>query len=324
MRVLIIKLSSMGDILHTLPALTDATHINPGIVFDWVVEEGFAEIPTWHPSVHTIIPIALRRWRFSPFSALWRGEISQFLRDLRNEHYDLIIDPQGLIKSAILALLAHGPISGFAKSCVRESWARFAYSRKVAVPKETHAIARIRGLFSRAFGYELPSTPPDYGISLLTETPPNPEKYLVFLHGTSRAHKAWPLAYWQALAALADTAGYRVKLSFGSDAEKESAFTIAQGRANVDVLDKMSLRGVAGLLMGARGVVAVDTGLGHLTAALGVPCVSLYGPTSPELTGALGQDQIHLHTGGQSLETLRPEMVWQQLYALLSRPDLQS
>ena len=102
MRVLLVKTSSLGDVIHTLPALTDAQRAIPGIQFDWVVEEGFAEIPAWHPAVAQVIPVAIRRWRKHPLQTLRSGEWRRFKARLRETHYDLVIDAQGLLKSAWL------------------------------------------------------------------------------------------------------------------------------------------------------------------------------------------------------------------------------
>ena len=105
MRVLVVKMSSLGDVIHTLPALTDAAAAIPGITFDWVVEEGFAEIPAWHPAVDTVIPIALRRWRKHPWRDFRGPQWRACRQALRRQHYDAVIDAQGLLKSVFVARL---------------------------------------------------------------------------------------------------------------------------------------------------------------------------------------------------------------------------
>ena len=297
MRVLIVKTSSMGDVIHTLPALTDAGNALPGITFDWVVEENFAEIPGWHPLVKKIIPIAWRRWRKKLFAADTRAELMKFLKNLRAEKYDLIIDAQGLVKSSLCAMFARGERAGPDWKSARESIASICYSRTVTVDFYQHAIVRMRTLLSAALNYPLPTTTPDYGIDrkkLFGTENASLQPYLVFLHGTTWATKHWPEQYWLELTNIANQNGYEVKLPWGNESEHERAQRIASNAPNATVLPRQGLLGMAKILAGARGVAAVDTGLGHLAAALNVPAVSMYGPTDPKLTGALGESQVHL------------------------------
>jgi heptosyltransferase-1 len=296
MRVLIVKTSSMGDVIHTLPALTDAGKAIPGITFDWIVEENFAEIPAWHPLVNKIIPIAWRRWRKNLFSRATVSEMAILFRKLRAEKYDLIIDAQGLVKSAIFSLFAKGPRSGLDWSSAREAFASVFYQQKHTVLFAQHAVVRARSLFAHALGYELPTTVADYGIdrqALLVGCVPS-EPYVVFLHGTTWMTKHWPEMYWSELVGLAVSAGFRVKLPWGNQSERERAERIAAANPKADVLPRLDLVGMAKILAGAKVIAAVDTGLGHLAAALDVPTVSLYGPTNPALTGASGKSQVHL------------------------------
>lgn len=297
MRVLIIKTSSMGDIIHTLPALTDAGKIFPDIQFDWVVEENFAEIPAWHPRVENVIPVALRRWRKTIFTQKTRQEWAVFRKQVCATSYDVVIDAQGLLKSAFLTLNTKGKRCGFDFQSARDPLAAFFYQYrfKTAKVKNQHAVMRLRDLFSQALGYALPTSIPDYGIDryqLVSAT--DTKKYLVFLHGTTWETKHWPEAYWTALAKLASEHGFLIKLPWGNAAEHERAMRIAAMCTEAEVLPRLDLLGIARVLAGAHAVVAVDTGLCHLAAALNVPTVSLYGPTHPDLTGALGQSQKHL------------------------------
>ena len=297
MRVLIIKTSSMGDIIHTLPALTDAGNALSSITFDWVVEENFAEIPRWHPLVNKVIPIALRRWRKNLFSKSSRLEWKKFITELRAEQYDVVIDAQGLLKSALVSRFARGKRYGFDRHSARESFAALFYQRSFSVAKNQHAITRVRDLLSQTLGYTLPVTTPSYGIDRSQFHSKNTgENYLVFLHGTTWKTKHWPEEYWIQLARLANQAGFSVKLPWGNSDEQERAIRIAANCSHAEVLPRLALTDMAGMLANAKSIVAVDTGLGHLAAALGVPTVSLYGPTNPVLTGALGETQLHLTT----------------------------
>lgn len=287
----------MGDVIHTLPALTDAGKAIPHISFDWVVEENFAEIAHWHPLVKNIIPVALRRWRKNIFSKKTRKEWFAFRKLLRTTQYDLIIDAQGLSKSAFLALNARGRTCGFDFHSARDPFASLFYRKRfrTAKVKEEHAVMRIRHLFSQALGYELPTTLPDYGIDRRRfQSDAKHENYLVFLHGTTWATKHWPESYWIELAKLASNQGLLIKLPWGTASEYERAMRIAASCPGVKVLPQQNLTEMAGVLANAAAIVAVDTGLGHLAAALNVPTISLYGPTNPLLTGAMGQAQQHL------------------------------
>ncbi len=295
MRVLLIKTSSLGDVIHALPALTDAAHAVPGIRFDWVVEEGFAEIPTWHPAVDKVIPVAIRRWRKNVWETIKTGQWRRFKQTLGERKYDLVIDAQGLLKSALLTRYVKAPIAGLDRESARESLASRFYDRRLAVGRGQHAVERLRRLFALALGYDLPPGHGEYGLAAerlghgKSRVP-----YVVFLHGTTWDTKHWPEVYWREMAERLGHAGIQVHLPWGNPAEHERAQRIAAGLKNAVVLPKLNLAGVAKVLVAARACVAVDTGLGHLAAALDVPTISLFGPTNPGLTGAYGRDQEHL------------------------------
>lgn len=333
MRVLFIKLTSMGDLIHALPALTDASRALPGITFDWVIDKNFAEVAQWHPAVKKIIPTRHRYWRKNLVESIKNGEILQFLKSLRAEKYDLVIDGQTSLKSALVTLLSRGPRRGLDKHTASEWAAALAYQQSYNIPKDMHAIARLRSLFAQALNYPCPDTPQDYGIAnypfpALNFTLPQP--YLVFVHNASWASKLWPEPYWRRLIELAGSEGYHIVLPWGNQAEKQRAERIAMGYAQAQVLPFCSLSEQAQILRGAAGAICSDTGLCHLAAALGVHSVTLYGSTDPKLIGATGLNQRHLvspfpctkcyqyecNFGGQkhtdalcSLE-LKPETVW--------------
>jgi heptosyltransferase-1 len=312
MRVLIVKVSSLGDVIHTLPAVTDAWRAKRGLRFDWVVEEAFAEIPAWHPAVDKVIPVAFRRWRKNLYKTWRSGEFSQFQKNLQEQHYDLVIDAQGLIKSGIISRIAKGLTVGLSNRTIREPMATLFYNVVYTVPWQQHAVERIRDLFSRTFNYTIDYKTCNYGIDTSKFLLGSPEeKYLVFFHGTTWDSKKWPDQYWQKLALLAGADGYKVKLLWGNAEELERARTIARAASNVEILSQQSLTDIARLLVNCQGVVAVDTGLGHLAAALSVPVISLHGASNPELTGTYGRRQLHLHSSLPCAPCLQKNCIYQ-------------
>ncbi len=295
MNILLIKTSSLGDVIHTLPALTDAYQNFPELRCDWVVEENFSEIPSWHPAVHRVIPVAWRRWRKNLWQVGKDKVWQQFIQNLRVNNYDLVIDAQGLLKSAILTYLAPGLRCGLDYQSAREPLAALAYQQRHYIPKGQHAVTRVRQLFAKILGYSLPTTMPDYGIAkyfLPQRLEPLPR--VILLHGTTWTTKHWPDLYWQALAQQIVTRGYQVRLPWGNAQEYARAQQIAAIDLKVSIISKTNLHGLAQELISATAVVGVDTGLAHLAAALGIPSITLYGATPPGLTGTYGLRQQHL------------------------------
>jgi heptosyltransferase I len=297
LRILIIKTSSLGDVIHTLPALTDAVAAIPGLTADWVVEEAFAEIPSWHPAVENVIPVAVRRWRRNWWQALNSGELAAFRRQLRVHEYDVVIDAQGLVKSAIMTTMARGPKAGLDRNSIKEPLASRFYNQTVAVPRAEHAVQRVRQLFAAILSYVYDPQRIDYGLensAALAVATDREQPLLMFLHGTTWVSKHWPEAYWRELAHMAADAGYGIRLPWGNLVEQERAQRIAEGIPSAQVLDRLTLAGLAGVMRQCQGVLAVDTGLGHLSAALNRPTVSIYGATNPFLSGTFGYHQLQL------------------------------
>ncbi len=315
MKVLIVKMSSMGDLIHTLPALTDAKKALPDIQFDWVAEEGFAEIPLWHPAVDKVIPIAFRRWRKNLLSSIKNGEWLNFVGTIKESEYDYIIDAQGLIKSAAVAALAKGKCHGMNAASCKESLAAFFYSHCHGINKQAHAIERVRWLFAKALNYSFQEQNLDYGLSTVSfKAMKGIRPYLVFLHGSSADNKLWPQEQWQSLSQFAIAHNYRVYLPWGNEQEKARAERIAEQSDFCHVLPKMNLTEIAGLLANASAMVGVDTGLAHLAAALSIPGITLYIDTYPKYTGTCGEKQtcISQMQVEQSTKTTGLEVVYRQ------------
>jgi len=327
MRVLIVKTSSLGDLIHTFPALTEAATARPEVEFHWLAEEALVEVPAWHPAVTGVLPIALRRWRRGWWRAWRAGEPQALRRRLRQGRFDLILDAQGLIKSALPARLAGAPVVGYDRHSAREPVAAAFYGRRIAVARHLHAIERLRRLFALALDYPQPQGPIDYG---LLRQGPRHSRRLLFLHGTAWSSKQWPEAHWIALARLAADQGYQVQWPWYSAEEQARARRLQQGGGG-QLLPRLTLAQLRPRVEQAAGVVGVDTGLAHLAAALGTPAITLYGPTRTELTGALGPAQRNLKGEAPCapclerrcrrpdeprplcLATLTPEEVWQAL-----------
>ena len=316
MRVLVVKTSSMGDVLHTLPALTDAANCIPDITFDWVVEENFSLIPSWHFAVDEVIPVAIRRWRKNWFAKAIRQERQQFIAHLRRQQYDCIIDAQGLIKSAFLITRkARGIKHGLDRQSIKEPIASWFYDVKHHVPKQMHAIERVRLLFAQSLNYTQPNSIGDYAIArhFLSVLPADNQQYLVFLHATTREEKHWTEAAWRELIQLIEPTGLKVKLPWGAPHEQARALHLAQGFNHVEVLPKLSLNEIATIIAGSKAVVSVDTGLSHLTAALDRPNITLFGKTDPKLIGGYGKNQHSIISTDKTMQSISANEVYQQL-----------
>lgn len=295
MRVLIVRLSSMGDLVQTLPALSDAAIAYPSIRFDWAVDESFAQVPTWHRNVERVLPSAFRRWGKNILAS--RAEMRSFLRQLRSNEYDAIVDVQGEWKSATIARLARGRTFGYDAPSVHEWGAHRLYRRRFSVPKGIHSIKRMRRLLSLALDYSYDESSIDYGIDAarvpeyrLTTTRP----YAVLIHSTSWESKNWPEEYWTELRRLITQAGYQTVLAWGNEFERRRAERIAEGDELTTVLPPLSISEKASIISRASFTVGLDTGLTHIAAAFDVPSVSIYGATDPALVGATGKNQVHI------------------------------
>ena len=284
MKVLLVKTSSRGDVIQALPAVTEELSKFRDIQIDWLVEEKFRDIPDRHEGVHEVIPVAIRRWR-SDWVSAW-PEVKALIKRLRSAQYDRVIDSQGLLKSALITFFANGETHGYDRDSIRESIACLFYGKKHAVDKEQHAIHRQKQLLAASLGYR-----PNQNIDCGLATPTSKKKTIMLLHGTTWPSKEWPESAWTELANLIRQDGFEVMAPSGNERERERATRILGGRPGL--LDRLPLGDLMSEMQRCAGAVAVDTGLGHLAPALGVPVVGLYGSTSPGLTGILGrQSQI--------------------------------
>lgn len=289
--ILFIKTSSLGDVIHHMPALTDARRARPGDRFTWLVEEDCVPLVRLHPAVDDVIPVASRRWRRDGLlSPTVLREMLAFRRELRARRFDLVVDTQGLFRTGLIARFARGVRHGYDRASIRETLASSFYDVRHSVSRELHAIERNRRLTALALGYT-PDGPPDFGLRrdvLRGSGAP----YAVLLHATARADKEWPAENWIALKDVLARHDVDLLLPWGRDDERIRAVRIAQDLPRSRVVDRLPLDGVARLIAGASFVIGVDTGIMHLAAALGVPLVAIFAGSQPALTGPVGQGPI--------------------------------
>jgi heptosyltransferase-1 len=296
-RILLVRLSSLGDVLHTFPAVTDLARALPGPELDWVVEEAYVPLVQMHPAVAHAIPFALRRWRSGLLRAgVWR-EIGAFRHAIRDRAYDAVIDAQGLVKSACVADLARGRVHGYSRDAAREPLAARFYRFKYDIGPELHSVERYRRLLAQALAYT-PSARVDYGIV----PPPRPAfapagPYCVLLHSTARAEKLWPEASWTELGRAIESRGLVSVLPWGDEAERARAERLARSLGRAVVAPRLSIAEVAGLIGHAAAVVGLDTGLMHLAVALRTPVVAVFVNSEPARTGPLGSGPIAVRGG---------------------------
>jgi heptosyltransferase-1 len=283
--ILFIKTSSLGDVVHQMPAIADAAQNHPGLRMTWVVEEAFAPLARLHPAVAEVIPVATRRWRAQLTRRATWMQIAQFGSRLREPRFDKVIDTQGLIRSAVMARIAHGERHGYDAASVRERLAARFYDVTHAVRRDLHAVTRNRLLTGLALGYA-PSGDVDYGLQRPAgaDVPP----YAVLLHGTSRAAKEWPAQDWIETGRWLQRQGLQVVLPWGSEPERLLSERLAGAIDGSRVLARQALDATAAVIANAALVVGVDTGLMHLAAAYRVPLVAVFASTDPGLTGPLG------------------------------------
>jgi heptosyltransferase-1 len=288
--ILFIKTSSLGDVIHHMPALTEARKARPDATFTWLVEEAFAPLVRLHPAVGEVVPVAWRRWRNSLYAPGTLGEIVGSLRAIRAPRYDLIVDSQGLLRSAIIARLAHGRRHGYDAASIREALAAMFYDVRHSISRDLHAVQRNRILSGKVLGYA-PQGAPDFGLDHAALAGAG-KPYAVLLHATARKEKQWPEESWIALGRRLSRDGIELVLPWGTEPERLRAERIAAGLMGARVPQRASLDAVARLIAGAQFVVGVDTGLLHLAAALGVPLVAIFAGSQPHLTGPVGNGPL--------------------------------
>jgi heptosyltransferase-1 len=283
--ILVVRPSSLGDVVHALSLVTDVADAHPGMAIDWVAEEAFVELPALSPHVRRVIPLALRRWRHAPLAAATWREIAAFRRDVAREAYDAILDLQEQVKGGVVACMARGTRHGFNRASIREPIATLFDDVHHAVPRGQHFAQRCRMLAAAALGHRCASPPrwmlraPEPGHA------PADRPAIVALHSTSRESKLWPEERWRRLLGAFADGGFATVLPWGSAAERERSERLADGIAHAVVPPRQTLSALAALIAHAELAVGVDTGLTHLAAALGTPTVAIFTETDPAGAG---------------------------------------
>lgn len=300
--VLLVKLSSMGDVVHSFPALTEAAQ--HGHRFDWVVEEAFVDLAAEHPAVDRVIPFGLRRWRKQP-AAGW-SQLAGFVRQLRAQRYQRVLDAQGLMKSAVITRASGAAIRmGLDRGSARESASSLFYTQRAAIGWDLHAIDRLRALFAQSLDYEV-----DLAAPVLSERQSVDDTECtatVLVHGTTWPSKELPEIIWRELIEKLLLSGHQLTLLSGSSQEYAFAQRLGGGRENVRICEPGTLMSAVEQIKSARLVIGVDSGLTHLAAVLGRPVVGLYGSTSEVRTGARGPNAVNLASTFACAPCLRRE-----------------
>jgi heptosyltransferase-1 len=297
-RILLIKTSSLGDVIHNCPVIADIRAHFPDALIDWVTEEAFADIPRMHAGVNQVITVAVRRWRKQIFSQNTWSEISAFKQLIKQKSYDAIIDTQGLLKSALIARTAHGIKHGYDKNSIREPLASWFYDNTYAISYQQHAVTRNRALVAMSLGYTPPTNAPDYGISPKKDASESlidvglQGNTIVALHGTSRDSKLWPVGHWVDLGKQLAKQNFNLALPWANEVEYKRANEIAKQLQNATVLPKLSIAQLANIIAASQAAIGVDTGLSHLSAALNIPTIAIYTDTNPALTGVMASAQV--------------------------------
>ena len=322
-RVLIVKLSSLGDVIHAMPVVADLRAALPGVCTDWVVEPGFAPLVRRVEGIGEVIDCAQRRWRKSWWTADVRREKQVFRDRLQQHRYDAVLDLQGLTKSALVARQAlttpeglHYALGNRTDGSGWEAPTRWLADRAITLAPHIHVVDRSRQMAAEALGYAV-SGPPHFG--LRARLAPSPQaRTLVFVHGTSRDDKLWPEAHWIAFGQSLVQRGWRIALPQASEEEAQRAQRIAAGvgAASCDLWPRMGLDALVDWMGGTQGVVGVDSGLSHLAVALDLPHVQLYNFPTAWRTGPL-PEHGHAHqvsVGGDRVPALEEvESAWQRV-----------
>jgi heptosyltransferase I len=294
-RILIVKVTSLGDVVHTLPVVADIHRAFPGVEVDWAVDASCADVVRLNRWVARVLCAPLRQFKAGP-SRADLGAIAASIRELRGRRYDAVVDLHGVYKSAIISALARSRRRfGYRNQDLGEPGAMFAYNGRFGPRPACDAWHGMRISAGEALGY-MPQGSPDYGLVIPREELARADgahgetqgPYAMFFHATSNHDKKWSTENWAELARKTLASGLRVELPWGSSAEYEEAKRIASRAPGAVLLPRLSIREMARRIDRADMVVGVDTGLVHLAHALGRPTVMIFHATSRHHCGIGG------------------------------------
>ncbi len=305
----------MGDLMHALPALTEAKEHFKEIEFDWVVDKSFSEVPKWHPAVNKIITTDHRNWKKQLLSPNSRKAFRSVIHEINSTNYNLVIDMQNNLKSAFVSFMCKHQVIGMDSKSVREYPAHLSYNKKISISKELHAITRQKILLSNALGYSTSSSN-DYGISDLEFKEPSfnlPSEYVTLVQNASWKTKQWSIPNWQLLVKHLDNSGIEMILPSGNEEEYQRALKISSFSEKAHVLRPLPLNQIAYIMKKAKFSVCSDTGLAHLSAVVNTPSITLYGPTDTKLIGTEGKNQLHLVGSNNNINSISVDDVISKL-----------
>jgi len=306
----------MGDLMHALPALTEASSHIENISFDWVVDTNFASVPSWHPLVNRIITTDHRNWKKHLFSKYSRKSLREVINQINESDYDVVVDMQNNLKSAFISYLCKHDVVGMDSKSAREYPAHLAYSKKINVDKKLHAIERQKKLLGDALGYNYKRKHIDYGTSFQNFIKPNmklPNKYFVLVQNASWVTKQWSIENWQQLIQYLEYKSIDILLPSGNLKELDRAKEICSVSEKAQAIDLMSLNEIAYIIKNADFCICSDTGLAHLSALTGTPSITLYGPTKTSLIGTTGINQNHLVGNNENINQILVSEVIKEL-----------
>ena len=340
----------MGDLVHALPAVSDIARAHPHAQIDWLAERPFDAIARLHPAVHRVIPVAWRKWRKS----LWRTETRHLMHDfwgsLRTEAYDVVIDLQGLVKSAAMvrmtrlstvaptdcgALRPQWGYCGYDAASAREPLAARAYQHRFAVSRQDTSVSRNRQLSAAALGYDVNGAmdfglqqmplPSDWSFVSTTGAAGIQPPWVSLIHGASRDEKLWDVHNWTQLIVHLAAQGQRSLLLWGSDAERVRSERLYDAAAQAGVAAELlpmvppflTIAQVAQCLAVSSAVVGLDSGFTHLAAALARPTVGIYADFDPQLAALTGVNYC-VGLGGvgapPAAEVVIQQLAWAQAF----------
>jgi heptosyltransferase I len=299
--ILIVKLSSLGDVVHTMPAVQDICRALPHAQIDWVVEPGFAALVQRCEGVRRVIPCAIRQWRKSWWRASTRALWQAFSAQLQLEKYDAVVDCQGLTKSALVARCAQLSRTGKRYALANrtagsgyEAPTRWLADVALTMPVQVHAVQRSRLLCAQALGYDLGDNLGHYGLIAHVNAAQAAiknvaNKSIAFIHGSSREDKCWSEAHWIELGQQLMAQGYGIALLHGNEDELARSQRLAKALgAAAQVWPRLALDALTDNLAACAGVIGVDSGLSHIAVALNLPHVQLYNFDTAWRTGPVG------------------------------------